>query len=136
MPNIESNVHIVVAISYSSRSCWGNDTNFASLAGETAHALELVQVISITKLRCAIRETVPDSPINLFPESLAAGWSCLSAAAGEAAERVRLVGGGILVGAGRCCSHNEGSESDSSADHYFRDHLVVLSLHVILFPQR
>jgi hypothetical protein len=79
-------------------------------------------------------ETVPDSPMNLFPPSLGAGWSCLLAAAGEASERVRLVGGGIRVGAGRCCSHNEGPESDSSADQYFRDHSVVLSRHVIFFP--
>jgi hypothetical protein len=80
------------------------------------------------------RETVPDSPINLLRQSLAAGWSYLLAAAGEAAERVRLVGGGIRVGAGRCC-HNEGSDSDSSADQYFRDHLVVLSRHVVFLPR-
>jgi hypothetical protein len=76
-------------------------------------------------------ETVPDSPINLVPQSLAAGWGYLLAPAGEGAERVRLVGGGIRVGAGRCFSHNEGSESDSRADQYFRDHLVALSRHVI-----
>ena len=73
------------------------------------------------------RETIPDSPLHLFPQSWAAGWSCLSAAAttAEGAERVRVGADRVGVGAGRCCSRNTGAESDSSTDQYFRNHLVV-----------
>jgi hypothetical protein len=73
------------------------------------------------------RATIPDSPLHLFPQSWAAGWSWLSAAAttAEGAERVRVGADRVGVGAGRCCSRNTGAESDSSTDQYFRDHLVV-----------
>ena len=68
------------------------------------------------------RETLQDSPIKLFAQNRAAGWSCLLGVRGEAAERVRLGVGLVRVGAGRCCSHNKGGENDSSADKHFRDH--------------
>ena len=68
-------------------------------------------------------------------QSRAVGWSCLSAVTAKGAKRVRAGAGLAGVGAGRCCSHNAGAESDSSADQYFRNHLAVLSRHVILFPQ-
>ena len=74
--------------------------------------------------------TLPDSPLYLFPHSRAAGWSCLSAAAAEAAEWVRGRADLVPVGAGRCCAPNVRAERDNSADQYFRDH--VLSRHVIL----
>jgi hypothetical protein len=80
-------------------------------------------------------ETRPDSPLHLFPQSWAAGWSCLSAATAEGAERVRVGADRVRVGGGRCCSPNIGAESDSSANEYFRDHLVVLISHVIPFPR-
>ena len=40
--------------------------------------------------------TLPETPLYLFPHSWAAGCSCLSAATGEAAERVR--GGPVKLG--------------------------------------
>jgi hypothetical protein len=50
------------------------------------------------------RETRPDSPIDLSPESRAAGRSCLSAATAEGAERIRVGAGRVRVGAGQCGS--------------------------------
>jgi len=49
------------------------------------------------------RETRADSPLHLFPQSWAAGWSCLSAATAEGAERVRVGADRVRVGAGWCC---------------------------------
>jgi hypothetical protein len=71
--------------------------------------------------RAEARETVPDSPINLVPQSRAGGWSCALAAAGEAAERVRVGAGWVRVGAGWCCCHCTGAENDNRADNHFRD---------------
>jgi hypothetical protein len=77
------------------------------------------------------RATLPDSPFYFLPQSRAAGWSCLSAATAEAAERVRSGVDRVRVGAGGCCSPNVGADSDKSAHQYVRDHLAVLSRHVI-----
>jgi hypothetical protein len=48
-------------------------------------------------------ETRADSPLHLFPQSWAAGGSCLSAATAEGAERVRVGADRVRVGAGWCC---------------------------------
>jgi hypothetical protein len=78
--------------------------------------------------------TLPQTPLYLFPQSWAAGWSCLSAVTVEAAVRVWGGPDRVRVGAGRRRSPNVSAEKNSSADQYFRDHLVVPSRHVILFP--
>jgi hypothetical protein len=54
----------------------------------------------------------------------------------EGAERVRVGADRVRVGGGWCCSRNPGAESDSFADQYFRDHSVVLNLHLILFRSK
>jgi hypothetical protein len=79
--------------------------------------------------------TLPETLLYLFPLSWAAGWSCLSAATGEAAVRVRGGPGQVRVGVGRCRSRDVSTKKHSSADHYFRDHLVVPRRHVNLFPR-
>lgn len=80
--------------------------------------------------------TLPQALRYLFLQSRAAGWSCLSAATVEAAVRVWGGPDRVRVSAGRCCSPDVSTEKNGSADHYFRDHLLVPRRHVILFPRK
>jgi hypothetical protein len=67
-------------------------------------------------------QTVLDPTIDLFPRAAARG--CFSAVTAEDAEWVRVGADRVRLAAGRCCSPNTSGQSDSSADQYFRDHVV------------
>ena len=82
------------------------------------------------------RETIPDSPIDLFPLLRAAGWIFLLTATVEAAEGV-WVGFARVRGGG--CRHrapNPENGSDSSTDEYFHDYVLLPSRHVIRSSRR
>ena len=77
--------------------------------------------------------TIPESLIYLCRQVQVSDWGWALGAV-EAAVRVR--GGVVRVRVGACHgrSPDTQADSDSGADQYLRDHLVVLSCHIVLFP--
>ena len=77
--------------------------------------------------------TIPESLIYLCRQVQVSDWGWALGAV-EAAVRVR--GGVVRVRVGACHgrSSNTQASSDSSANQYLSEHLVVLSCHVVLFP--